>query len=142
MRTGVVGGIADSQTLWGKGRRGYREILTLPTRASVYCQRIAHEMSTCGRRRRLLQFVRRGHHGQGSQPVLRWPPQKVPPAGGPATKRLHSTAPRLTTHAYNCALTASRLSGRKMPGKTRTLVDTPTPRFPEKVPREAGDQRQ
>ena len=35
MRTGVVRGIADSQALWGEGRKRYRQILTFPTKASA-----------------------------------------------------------------------------------------------------------
>ena len=35
VRTGVVRGITDSQALWGEGRKGYRKLLTPPTRASV-----------------------------------------------------------------------------------------------------------
>ena len=34
-RTGVVRGITDSQALWEEGRKRYRQMLTLPTRASV-----------------------------------------------------------------------------------------------------------
>ena len=35
VRTGVVRGITDSYHFWGDGRKRYRQILTLPTRASV-----------------------------------------------------------------------------------------------------------
>ena len=35
MRTSIVRGITDGQALWREGRKRYRKILTLPTRASV-----------------------------------------------------------------------------------------------------------
>ena len=44
------------------------------------------------RRRRLLQFVHRGHHGQGPQPLLRRTAKEAPPTGAAqALRSLHST---------------------------------------------------
>ena len=50
------------------------------------CRRRLPESSRSCRRRRLLQFVRRGHHGQGPRSLQRWTPGKVVDAG----KSLHA----------------------------------------------------
>ena len=42
-------------------------------------ERKVQDLRSCRRRRRLLRHVRRGHHGQGPQPLLRRTAKEAPP---------------------------------------------------------------
>ena len=109
----VVGGITDS---WGLVGRRREEVSSNPQSSHEgfgHGERKVQVLLSCRRRRRLLQFVRRGHHDQGPQPRLRRPTEEVPPAGSVQTlSPIPSTASLPMTSLQS---PAHRLSGWRAP---------------------------
>ena len=109
--------ISDSCPLWKGEQKRYRRILNSSPEGFGHGQRKVQEMPPRGRRRRLLQLVRRGHHGQGPQPRSRRPSEEVPPD---RSRPGHRVPPLNSASSGNSAYQVLRSCLTSTVGKPRT----------------------